>query len=227
MARTIIVGDVHGCRAELEELLAEVAFASDDRLVMVGDLVVRGPDPRGTLALVRLLGARVARGNHEDRLLRYRADPRRFPVGERTRATAASLAEEDWAFLKSMPLWIDLPEHGVRVVHAGVVPGVPIEAQSPRVLLYMRGLDRKGRPDEERGGRLWGEVYEGPPHMVFGHNALDRLQLHPWATGLDTGCVYGGALSALVLAEKQPPPPTSERRGVIVSVPARRCYADK
>jgi len=140
---------------------------------------------------------------------------------------ARSLDKEERSFLATLPLWIDLPEHGVRVVHAGVVPGVPIERQEPRSLMYMRCIDRRGTPIEDRGERLWGRYYEGPPHVIFGHNALDRLQTHPHATGIDTGCVYGDRLSAMVLCEGEAPPPVKDRRDVIVSVPARRCYADK
>ncbi len=111
------------------------------------------------------------------------------------------------------------------MVHAGVVPGVPIERQSPRALMYMRGLDQAGQPVERRGHELWGASYRGPPHVVFGHNALDELQLHPAATGLDTGAVYGGRLTALVLAEGARPPPPKDRGDVLVSTPSARAYA--
>jgi Calcineurin-like phosphoesterase len=227
MARTIFIGDVHGCREELEALLARVGFSAGDagdRLVMVGDLVVRGPDPAGTLDLLASLGARSVRGNHENRLLRCRAGL--APPGDAQRVTIAALADRHWAFLEALPLWLDLPEHGVRVVHAGVVPGVSIERQSPRALMYMRCLTASGAPDERRGEALWGARYRGPPHVVFGHNAQAELQIHPAATGLDTGAVYGGRLTALVLAEGARPPPPAERGEVLVSVPARRRYAD-
>ena len=61
MGRTIIVGDVHGCRRELEQLLDKVAFATGDRLVFVGDLVARGPDSLRVLDVVRRTGAIVIR----------------------------------------------------------------------------------------------------------------------------------------------------------------------
>ena len=221
--RTVIVGDVHGCRAELEALLARVGFVSGDRLVMVGDLVVRGPDPAGTLDLVASLGARSVRGNHEDRLLRCRAGE--APRGDAQRATIEALADRHWAFMASFPLWLDLPEHGLRVVHAGVVPGVPIERQTPRALMYMRGLGPAGEPVERRVPEVWGARYLGPPHVVFGHNAQAEPQLHPAATGLDTSAVYGGRLTAMVLAEGACPPPPAERGDVLVSVPAARAYA--
>jgi hypothetical protein len=223
--RTILVGDVHGCRAELEALLGKIGFAPGDRLVMVGDLVVRGPDPAGTLDLLTSLGARAVRGNHEDRLLRCRAGT--ASAGPAQEAAMAALALRHWFFLASLPLWIDLPDHGVRVVHAGVVPGLPIERQAPRALMWMRCLDADGDPIEKRGDALWGARYHGPPHVVFGHNAMERPQIHADATGLDTGCVYGGRLTALVLADGQPPPPARDREAALISVPARRAYADE
>ncbi len=228
--RTVIVGDVHGCRVELERLLDYIGFTRADRLVMVGDLVARGPDARGVLELLREIGAQAVRGNHEDRLLRWRARGGRkggVLLGSTHRAVARELKKRDWTWLEDLPLWLDLPEHGVRIVHAGVVPGVPIERQDPRALMYMRSLGRFGEAVEDRGRVLWGERYHGPPHVVFGHNAQDDVQIHPYATGLDTGCVYGGALTAMVLREGEHPPRMSERRSALVSVRARRAYAER
>jgi hypothetical protein len=224
VARTIIVGDVHGCSAELSMLLERVGFAAGDRLVLVGDLVVRGPDPAGVLDLVEKLGGHAVRGNHEDRLLAIRA--RRAPANAAQRDAVARLEPRHWEAIERWPLWIDLSEHGVRVVHAGVVPNVPIERQKPRDLMYMRCLDAAGAPVEKRGGTLWGARYTGGPHVVFGHNAGPDPQLHPWATGIDTGCVYGGQLTAMVLPRGAAPPPLQDRADALVSVRARRAYAD-
>lgn len=231
MPRTIIVGDVHGCRDELATLLERIGPVDGDRVVMVGDLVVRGPDPCGTLDLLRDVGAQSVRGNHEDRLLRWQAgkvDPRGEPLGELSKATARALRKRDWTWLETLPHWLDLPEHGLRVVHAGVMPGLPIERQDPHTLMYVRCLGRYGEPVERRGGkRLWGEAYHGPPHIVFGHNARHEPQLHAWATGIDTGAVYGGRLTAMVLREGETVPPASSRRDVLVSVPSRKRYCGK
>src|ERR1700704_4140167 len=76
MGRTVIVGDVHGCREELELLLERVGFTTGDRLVFVGDLIARGPDSLGVLDVARRTGAIVVRGNHEEKLLAWR-DARR------------------------------------------------------------------------------------------------------------------------------------------------------
>ncbi|HWL85124.1 MAG TPA: metallophosphoesterase [Polyangiaceae bacterium] len=221
--RTVIVGDVHGCRDELEILLDRVNFHTGDRLVFAGDLVARGPDSRGVLQVARRTGAIVVRGNHDAKLLTYRdaAREKRRPAMAASKshlALAASLTDSEWSVLETSSLYADLPEHEVRVVHAGVLPGVPIEKQDPKVLLHVRTLPE---------GTLWGERYAGPPHIVFGHNAVERLQFHAWATGLDTGCVYGGKLSALVLAHGQRvPQERTKRMALLVSVPAARVYYD-
>lgn len=225
--RTIFIGDIHGCRDELDALLDRVGYGDGDRVVAVGDMVVRGPEPRRTLALLRALRAQAVRGNHEERLLRWydtRHTSSPAPIGEMTRRTARALSKSDFAMLKALPLWLDFPSHALRVVHAGVAPGVRIEDQDPHVLMNIRCVDKSGAPHTKRGEALWGAIYEGPPHLVFGHYARGEPQVHRWATGLDTGCVYGGRLTAMVLAEGQAPPAEDERMAVLVSVPARRAY---
>lgn len=229
MTRTIVIGDVHGCSAELQTLLDKLALATDDQLVFVGDLVAKGPDSRGVLALVRKLHARVALGNHEERVLAARkalakdeTPPRLDPTHQ---ALLETLDDEEWTELESLPLSVELPEHEIRVVHAGVVPGIPFSEQDPWLVTHMRSISEDGVPSS-KWGPLWGARYAGPPHVVFGHNARKEPQLHPDATGLDTACVYGGALTALVLPAGARVPSPSERRDALVSTPARRAYSD-
>ncbi len=224
----MIVGDIHGCAPELEELLDRVSLAQGDRLVAVGDLVARGPDTPGVLRILRRTGAHSVVGNHDQKLLDARAarargerGPRLSPAHEKV---LAELSEQDWADLEALPRQLELPEHQLAVVHAGVDPGRPLSEQDPWVLLHVRSIRPDGTPSDRRDARLWGELYQGPPHLVFGHNAIDGLQLHPHATGLDTGCVYGGELTALVLDDGVPVPPVAMRGDCIVSVKARREY---
>jgi hypothetical protein len=234
MGRTIIVGDVHGCRRELELLLERIDFRAGDRLVFVGDLIARGPDTLGVLDVARTTGAIVVRGNHEQKLLSWREariarlrgeSARDVKLGPVHEAVARAMRPVDWSILETSPLWVDLPEHGARVVHAGVEPGVPIERVKPSTLMRVRTLQRDGRASNREGAVLWGARYVGPPHVVFGHNAAPGLQLHRWATGLDTGCVYGGRLTAMVLADGQRIPLAYDaRRALLVSQPAARVY---
>lgn len=222
--RTIVVGDVHGCRTELVQLLDSIAFTTGDRLVFVGDLVARGPDSLGVLALVRETGAIVVRGNHEERVLRERAHDRDpsdgHTISRPHREIAASLRDEDWVLLETSPLFARFPDHAFTVVHAGLDPHVPFEEQTANTLLHVRNArDAAGQK------HLWGALYAGPEPIVFGHNAVERLQLHAFATGLDTGCVYGGELTALVLGENERLPMSPEaRRAHLVSVPATRVW---
>jgi hypothetical protein len=226
---TVIVGDIHGCLRELSELLDRVGPSSDDRIAFVGDLVARGPDSLGVLELFRQVRAVAVRGNHEERLLSARNAKKRGEIGPRLGpshlAVFEALTDEDWDLIENLPLKLDFDEHELRIVHAGVVPGVPWEAQDPRLVTHLRSIAEDGTPSE-RHGTPWGALYRGPSHVVFGHNARRDVQLHPHATGIDTGCVYGGALTALVLPAGSAVPPVDSRRDALVQVKAHAAYAD-
>jgi hypothetical protein len=218
--RTLVIGDVHGCVDELRDLLKTWGWVRGDEVVLTGDLCGKGPDTRGVLGVVREIGARSVVGNHDDALLRWhrakeaREDPPR--TSSKKIALAKTLSAEDWEVLEAMPLWIALPQHQALVVHAGLVPKVPLERQSRDHLLTMRSL----RPDGTATPRIeegvpWASRWWGPDHVYFGHDAVRGLQQHPHATGLDTGCVYGGRLTACELPS-----------GRLVSVAARKAWAD-
>jgi len=217
--RTIFVGDVHGCLDELAALLrlAEVD-GQRDRVILVGDLTAKGPDSQGVLALIRERGFQAVLGNHDAKVLslgRHESAAAKDPdIGEHARV-AATLKDADWALLESLPLTIPVPEVKAIAVHAGLVPGVPLDAQPRKFLLNLRSITPAGEPSKRvNEGVPWASLWPGPEHVVFGHDAVRGLQRHPFATGLDTGCVYGGALSALILPANR-----------IISTPARRPYA--
>lgn len=211
MRRTLIVGDVHGCSAELDDLLDACRHTADDRLILAGDLVGRGPDSHGVVKRARKLGAEAVLGNHDAWVLKALHGEK---VGDHHREVAASLSAKDRAYLEALPLWVGVPKHGVLVVHGGLVPGVKLEEQRPEDLINMRSLDAEGRPrrrvDE---GAPWASLWVGPELVVFGHDAMRGLQDYPLALGLDTGCVYGRRLTAVVFPGR-----------VLVSVPARKAY---
>lgn len=224
--RTVIVGDVHGCRRELEALLDRIRFSSGDQLVFVGDLIARGPDSLGVLDIARRSGALIVRGNHEQKLLDWREDEE-VVLGRTHMDVARALRDVDWSLLETSSIWLDLPDHGARVVHAGVLPGVAIEKQDPHTLMHIRTVGVRGskKSSAKAQGIPWASLYAGPPQIVFGHNALSGLQVHPWATGLDTACVYGGRLTAMVLAEgERIPRSMARRRALLVSQNAARAY---
>ena len=217
--RTIIVGDVHGCIAELERLFETLGATRDDRVVMVGDLVAKGPESVAVMRLLRQMRAESVMGNHDASLLRHhraRRDGESWDASDAVKKIARKMNDEDWAWLEALPYTIDLPAQGSVVVHAGLVPGVAIDRQKPDDMLTMRSIRADGtaskRLDE---GRPWASLWVGPPHVYFGHDAVTGLQCHDHATGLDTGCVYGGKLTACVLPARE-----------IVAVKAKRVYAE-
>lgn len=221
MARTFLVGDVHGCHDELVQLVDAAKLEACDRLVLVGDLVARGPDSGKVVAFARAQNALRVRGNHEAHLLAWRRGAR-TTLGQAHRIAAEQLCEADWEYLESAPVQLDLPEHGVRVVHAGMDPNRTWHEQDENVLVTIRHVKGEDANDE---AVPWGTLYLGPPHVIFGHDARAGLQMHAWCTGIDTGCVYGGMLTGLMLeAGQQVPADASERSALLLSVPAARRY---
>ncbi len=193
MSRTLFVGDVHGCAAELQALLA---LTGPSRLILVGDLFTKGPDPRGVWQIVCATGAEAVLGNHDDHVLR------RWTPGE-------SLPSAAFDWLRERPLWLEGP--GWRCVHAGVVPEGGPQATPRELLLNMR---RYPDGDERSTNPFWWELVRGPPLTLYGHDARRGLvDRRPHTLGLDSGCVYGGRLSGYLLEEDQ-----------LYSVPAERVW---
>jgi len=219
---------VHGCLAELEELLAVASIGDDDAVIFVGDLIARGPDSPGVLDLVKCINAKSVQGNHERKLLQAYTTERQsgqsMKLAAGHRQLLRVLTPEQWAVIESMPFYLELPQHQACVVHAGVLPGLPMARQDPWVLTHIRSLDPNGRPSPDTSYMRWSQSYRGPTHIVFGHSAQIGIQFAEYATGLDSGCVYGGRLTGLLLEEGKPVPALAERAKALVSVPARRVY---
>ena len=216
--RVIFVGDVHGCVDELQALMRVVGYAASDRVVFVGDLVAKGPDSHGAVAYARELAALGVRGNHDQRVLDYRKAQRENaplpPLKPQHEQVVNTLVDEDWAYLDALPFWLRVPAHNVLVVHAGIVPNVPLEQQHKRDLVTMRSLKADGTASPRMNdGVAWATAWHGPEEIVFGHDAIRGLQHHPFAIGLDSGCCYGRQLTAYLLPERR-----------LVSVRAKRVY---
>jgi hypothetical protein len=210
-ARTIVVGDIHGCYDELLDLLAAVEFAAGDRLVSVGDLITKGPQNRAVLD--RFMSDpqfEAVIGNH-DLALRRRWNGEKFKLKDSQKPTNKELKkdkEKYVAYLNTLPFMIDLGTH--LVVHAGLRPGVQIHSQSTDDLTELRCL---GPDRTARDGTPWYEVYDGDKTVLFGHWPSDEPRRGKKALGLDTGCVYGKHLTAYILETDE-----------IKTVPARRRY---
>lgn len=243
MDRVVIIGDVHGCLQELQALLRACQYNPDcDRLVFVGDLLDRGPNPIGCLRLAHGLGAEAVLGNHEEKFIRYhrhetrRAEkPKYFnpmkSFDDEKKAQYRQMSSADFDFLASWPWYRELGRYGDHdyvVVHAGFEPAVPLEMQRAEHAIRIRWINQNGRFMPLKTGSLdrpegavgrWTDKWAGPFNVIYGHAArsLERPVItgsgKGRAYGIDTGCVFGGRLTAMLLPGLQ-----------FVQVPARKVY---
>lgn len=196
MTRTIVIGDIHGCYDELIRLLEKLRLESGDRVVAVGDLTVKGPKNRAVLDLF----SRDSRfssvvGNHDLALVRH-WQGKKPSLTNAQEKTLLELQDDDryLRYLSTLPFFIELESHVV--VHAGLRPGIPLEKQSSEDLVELRTL---GEDRTSREGIAWYEEYEGPAIALFGHWPSPDPRIGKHAVGLDTGCVYGGRLTAYTI----------------------------
>jgi bis(5'-nucleosyl)-tetraphosphatase (symmetrical) len=213
--RTLVIGDVHGCAKELKQLLKKVkADPKQDRIIFIGDLINKGPSSRGVWELFREMEAVCLMGNHELSLLelvegKFHKHSKYFDV---LRKDFGAKFDDFVADVHQFPLWLE--DHDLMMVHAGLVPGLHPDQTDPWHLVSIRTWDGEGHDLKNEANPNWFDLYEGNDLVVFGHWAalggLDR----PKVIGLDTGCVYGGKLSCLILPERK-----------IVSISAKKSYA--
>lgn len=214
--RVIAVGDIHGCAREFAELLEKVRPQPGDRIVLLGDLVNRGPDSHGVLALARQHAQGALLGNHELRLLNYRqtGDPTHLKKSDYD--TLRQLTSKDWAYLAGLRLTWHLPELATVLVHGGFLPGRPWRGQPARVVTRIQVVGPDGEPHKRShfpDAPHWSERWAGPPFVVYGHTPREDVALGKWTLGIDTGCVQGGYLTACILPGRE-----------IVQVRARERY---
>jgi protein phosphatase len=235
-----VIGDVHGCYDELVSLLDRLGYAVDEvtgtppgvrvrhpdgrTAVFVGDLVDRGPATPDVLRLVMSMveagtGLCVA-GNHEDKLLR-KLKGRDVQITHGLGETLAQLAEQPTDFMDRLPAFLDsLRSHYVLdggrlvVAHAGLTE--PLQGRaSAAVRDFALYGDTTGETDEYGlPVRLnWAAEYRGAATVVYGHTPVLQPEWLNNTIDIDTGCVFGGSLTALRYPERE-----------IVSVPAAQVY---
>jgi protein phosphatase len=224
-----VIGDVHGCRAELEALLDRLGYrlTRDDqgrpvdaehpegrKAVFVGDLVDRGPDSPGVLRLVMGMVTRghalAVPGNHEQKLVRA-LQGRDVKISHGLAETLEQLAGEDAPFRQWVEQFChDLVSHlvldGGRLVvaHAGLKEAYHGRA-SGRVRSFALYGDTTGETDEF-GLPVrypWANDYRGKAMVLYGHTPIPEPEWVNNTMCLDTGCVFGGRLTALRYPEKE------------------------
>jgi len=232
-----IIGDVHGCADELETLLAELGYAvtwsgggvsvvppEGRRAIFIGDLVDRGPRSPDVLRIARHMvesGAALAVvGNHDDKLKRHLSG-RNVKASHGLAQTIEQLAAEPPEFARDMRDWLDklishyvLDDGRLVVAHAGLKEEMQGRASGAVRSFAMYGetsgeVDEFGLPVRYD----WAADYKGRARVVYGHTPVVEAS---WVNGticIDTGCCFGGKLTALRYPEME-----------LVSVPAARTY---
>lgn len=214
--RVIAIGDVHGCPAELTELLNLIAPAEDDYVLFLGDLLNRGPDSHAVIKIARKLRAGALFGNHELRLLKARQTGKIGQLRPHDHLTLRQLTKKDWKYIESMRLHHFLPEDDVVFVHGGFLPNVAWQTQPASVVTQIQVVGPGNKPMKRANSvnhPVWADLWEGPPFVVYGHTPRPEVYERPSSIGIDTGCVLGGHLTAYILPEKK-----------IVQVKARERY---
>ena len=216
MRRTIVIGDVHGCAEEFETLLLALKLRPKDRVFQVGDLVNRGPDSHRVLKLARKYGVTCVLGNHEVRLLRARKQKSSENLKSYDHDTLEQLTKTDWKFLKKMPPYVYKPKRKTIIVHAGFLPKPVWHKQDIDTITQIKSVDANGnliKAETASDTFSWAEHWHGAPFVVYGHNPRPETFKRSGSIGIDTGCVFGGHLTAYTVEDKS-----------VLQVPAKAKY---
>jgi hypothetical protein len=207
--RTLVVGDVHGCADELAKLVEQ---AKPTRVVLVGDLFTKGPDPVGVWRQIHQGGFQAVLGNHDARVLEAWDDPLTTDKSAaRVVHELEAEAPEALPWTRALPLFREVA--GFTVVHAGLHPSGDLARTTRQMAITMRRW-----PEEGEGNKRWTAVYEGERRVIYGHDAVRglvriRRGQQTWLLGIDTGCVYGRQLTGYIVEKDE-----------LLHVPAARVY---
>ena len=230
--RTLLIGAIHGCLEEFQRLIHKLKLTTNDPLVLLGDLIDKGPDSAGVVAFARILSKRyklsLVLGNHEETYLRWVGKEEGKRARMRRNSGEGHLREvlslDDLEFLRSADLVVPLPEVEAIAIHAGI-PESMQEIPTKETLASAKGHRRKclyrvcrlryvtdegkfvslSDIDREKH-KFWATRYDGRfGHAYYGHEHTEAIRKDKHATSLDLGCVYGGKLVAAVLRPGEGP----------------------
>lgn len=201
------MGDIHGCGREFSTLLDHVSPGKGDRLILLGDLVNKGPDPAGVLETFASLNCLCLLGNHDLDHLKWQAGNTPKPESVLTRKLIPSpLYARYLESIAKMPHFLENADF--IAVHGGLLNGVPLAEQPLDVMTGDLTL-----PSD------WKDHIAFDRPVVAGHKRYSQDPSVPYIVegrfyGIDTGCVYGGCLTALRMPS-----------GRITQVRASRAYS--
>ncbi len=197
------IGDVHGCKEKLEELLNKIKPVPEDTLVFLGDYIDRGPDSKGVINLLIELSQKnrtiFLRGNHEWMFLEfyYKRDDESWTRWEYNGARKTlesyggidNIPSEHLKFIENTKIYHT--EGKYLFVHAGVKPAVPLEKQNEMDMMWIR-REFINYPNPLKGYTV-----------VFGHTPQEEPLIQSDKIGIDTGCVYGRKLTCIRVEDRK------------------------
>jgi len=209
MNKLIIYGDIHGCYDEFIFLRRKINPQKNDIEVCVGDIITKGKDSIKTLDFVIENDIKSVLGNHEDKIIRYlnhQNSNKKNPIllDEDEQNIVNNLSQKHIEFLRNLPLFLKFGN--ITIVHGGLQNHMNLDNLSKKdtqKILRMRYLDQVenflalGKEDEN--SIFWADVYDGNQgFIIYGHQKQNEIKENKYALGIDTGCVYGNKLTAII-----------------------------
>lgn len=209
MNKLIIYGDIHGCYDEFIELRKKIIPQKDDIEICVGDIITRGKNSLKTLRYIQEHNIQSVLGNHEDKIIRYLEHQKEengnsIILDEDEQNIVKTLNSQDINFLMNMPLFKRIKN--ITILHGGLNNNYDLNNLNKKEkskILRMRYLDTNHNfiilGKEKDDSIFWADVYNGSQgFIVYGHQWFEEVKKSKFALGIDTGCIYGNKLSAVV-----------------------------
>jgi hypothetical protein len=219
----VIYGDIHGCLAEWEELRKEIPKGAIE--ISVGDILDKGPYPVEALRYAKKNKIFTIMGNHEYKHIR-KYWGRKVYLDEDQKKVYPQLKKEDFEFIESMPFFLKL--NHLTIVHAGITNRIYLNNPPLNImtlLLFLREVDENDKflplNHNYPNPRYWANTYNGHEgFIVYGHNPFLKPKINKHSIGIDTGCVYGNKLTAVIIED------TINIKYSIIQVDAKQKYAE-
>lgn len=221
-----VIGDVHGCYDELIDLFQTMGYQKQDSAfihpdgripVFLGDIADRGPKSVAVMNLVCDMvltqNAKYVPGNHFNKLYRYfLGNNVQHKHGlETTVAEYLALDHDEQKNIKAQfielyenaPLYLEIPEVNAVIAHAGIKESYIGRTDKKVKTFVLYGditgdFDKNGKPIR----RDWAKHYHGDRWIVYGHTPIKSPRMINKTINIDTGCVFGNALTAFRLPEE-------------------------
>ena len=202
MERLLVVSDIHGCYNQFIQLLQKAKLTKEDRLIVLGDFIDRGPDSKKMIDILIKIQELfpktiVLRGNHEDLLLEYlkgrlshhiflfnggnttiKSYLGDYNAGMLKRPFIEDFPKEHYKFLNDLPYRYETEEY--LFVHAGLRPNIPLEKQTEEDMTWIRG-------------EFLYSFHDFGKKVIHGHSANEYgPEIRENRINLDTAGVFGG-----------------------------------